>query len=434
MQDVAKIPSRFDTYKAGIRAEDERKRLAEAESKRIRDEAMEARRKQSFFNYLFGSPETAAEGRAEYKAVTEQDTARQAAAPTPALGQRTTPAVTAAKNAAAAAMPAPERERLAASNRTLLNKAEVAARAPVAAAPTTKENVDRGTKAGPGGLPQLKSMQAATTEGLAGLKAQVEDINKSRTAAANAAVERAKAQEAELGEYGVEEGKRLKAREKSLEGAEDKNFNMALIEAGLAMMSGTSANAFENIGKGALVGTKAYTTGVERIQNRKEKLDDAVIALENAKRSDKRVSQERMDRLQANVDNAATANAEALYTYGKDALGMTREDAQFAVQTHLQQQQINAQVASANRTPAEIQLIERIAAEKKIPFSEAMALVAGTKRAPIDTEKLRGEWLDTMKRQQINTDYPNVKTFEDYVTVMGGGGGSDSLFKVRPKP
>jgi hypothetical protein len=301
--------------------------------------------------------------------------------------------------------------------------------------PTTKENVDRETNAGPGGLPQLKGMQATTTGGLADLKAQVESINKSRTDAANAAVERAKAQEAELGEFGTEQAKRLKAREEGLKGAEDKNFNMALIEAGLAMMSGTSANAFENIGKGALVGTKAYTAGVERIQNRKEKLDEAVIALENAKRSDKRVSQERMDRLEANVDNAATANAEALYTYGKDALGMTRDDAKFAVQTHLQQQQINAQVASANRPSSEMQLIERVMAEKKIPFSEAMALVAGTKRAPIDTEKLRGEWLDPMKRAQINADYPNVKTFEDYALVMGGGGGgSDSLFKVRPKP
>jgi formylmethanofuran dehydrogenase subunit E len=145
-----------------------------------------------------------------------------------------------------------------------------------------------------------------------------------------------------MGEFGVEQAKRLKAREEGLKGAEDKNFNMALIEAGLAMMSGTSANAFENIGKGALVGTKAYTAGVERIQNRKEKLDEAVAALENAKRSDKRVSQERMDRLQANVDNAATANAEALYNYGSKALDMTREDAKFAVQTHLQQQQIAA--------------------------------------------------------------------------------------------
>jgi hypothetical protein len=366
MQDVAEIPSRFDTYKAGIRAEDERKRLAEAESKRIRDELMEARRKQSFFNYMFGTPETAAEGRAEYKAISEQAAARQAAAPR-ALGQRITPEVAAAKAAAPVAAQTPaaaamqgggsgrraglEDPRLQASTVSAMTKA-----LEKPAAPTTKEKVDRETTAGPGGLPQLKGMQAATTEGLAGLKAQVEGINKSRTDAANAAVERAKAQEAELGEFGTEQAKRLKAQEEGLKGAEDKNFNMALIEAGLAMMSGTSANAFENIGKGALVGTKAYTAGVERIQNRKEKLDEAVVALENAKRSDKRVSQERMDRLQANVDNAATANAEALYQFGSKALDMSRDDARYATEVALKR----AQIAASNRKSFEERMVEQL--------------------------------------------------------------------------
>jgi hypothetical protein len=286
-------------------------------------------------------------------------------------------------------MPAPERERLAASNRTLLNKAEVAARAPATAAPTTKENVDRGTNAGPGGLPQLKGMQAATTEGLAGLKTQVEDINKARTEAAANRLERAEAQEAELGEFGTEQAKRLKAREEGLKGAEDKNFNMALIEAGLAMMSGTSANAFENIGKGALVGTKAYTTGIERIQNRKEKLDDAVIALENAKRSDKRVSQERMDRLEANVDNAATANAEALYQLGSKQLDMTRQDAQFATEIAVRQQQI----AASNRPSSEIQLIERIMEERKVPFTEAAKIASEMGAKPFDPRSVYAKYL-----------------------------------------
>lgn len=261
-----------------------------------------------------------------------------------------------------------------------------------AAAPVTEENVDRGTTAGHGGLPQLKGMQATTTGGLADLKAQVEDINKSRTDAANAAVERAKAQEAEMGEYGVEEGKRLKAREDALKGAEDKNFNMALIEAGLAMMSGTSANAFENIGKGALVGTKAYTTGVERIQNRKEKLDEAVVALENAKRSDKRVSQERMDRLQANVDNAATANAEALYNFGSKTLDMSRDDARYATDVALKQ----AQIAASNRPSSEMQLIERIMKEEKIPFAQAVkrASELGSKpAAPFNFKEAYADYL-----------------------------------------
>jgi hypothetical protein len=274
-------------------------------------------------------------------------------------------------------------------------------------------------------------MQAATTEGLAGLKTQVEAINKARTDAAEEGVQRVKKGQEEDGVFGVEREKRLKAQEEGLKGAEGKNFNMALIEAGLAMMSGTSANAFENIGKGALVGTAAYTKGMDKIGAKREKLDEAVANLEDLRRADRKVSRKELSDAEERRDNAAIENANAIYNYGKDALGMTRDDAKFAVQTHLQQQQINAQAAATNRTPAEIQLIERVAAEKKIPFSEAMALVAGTKRAPIDTEKLRGEWLDPMKRQQINTDYPNVKTFEDYVTVMGGAGGSGaSGFKV----
>jgi hypothetical protein len=412
MQDVAEIPSRFAAYKEGIRAEDERKRLAEAESKRIRDELMEARRKQSFFNYMFGTPETAAEGRAEYKAVSEQDAARQAAAPR-ALGQRITPEVAAAKAAApvvaqtpaAAVMSAPERERLAASNRAALNKAEVAARTPATVAPTTEENVDRETTAGPGGLPQLKGMQATTTGGLADLKAQVEGINKSRTDAATAAVERAKAQEAELGEFGTEQAKRLKAREEGLKGAEDKNFNMALIEAGLAMMSGTSANAFENIGKGALVGTKAYTAGVERIQSRKEKLDEAVAALENAKRSDKRVSQERMDRLQANVDNAAIANAEALYNFGSKALDMSRDDARFATEVALKQ----AQIAASNKKSFEERMVMALGKGDMVAGYKALKAMDAK---PAD---LMGEFNDYLKANPMMANAPQEEALAAYM-------------------
>ena len=196
-------------------------------------------------------------------------------------------------------------------------------------------------------LSGLSALQAQTAAGLAGLETQVGDINAARTAAAANQLERGKAQEAELGEFGTEQEKRLKAREEGLKGAEDKNFNMALIEAGLAMMSGTSANAFENIGKGALVGTKAYTTGIERIQNRKEKLDDAMTALENAKRSDKRVSQERMERLRANVDNAAVANADAIYKFGKDKLDMTRQDAEFITEMAMEQKKLDTSVKIA---------------------------------------------------------------------------------------
>ena len=189
--------------------------------------------------------------------------------------------------------------------------------------------------------------------------------------------------------------RRPSPQQDALEGAEDKNFNMALIEAGLAMMSGTSANAFENIGKGALVGTAAYTRGIERIQNRKEKLDEAVVALDNAKRSDKRVSQERMDRLEANVYNAATANAEALYNFGSKALDMSREDARHATEVALRQ----AQIAASNRPSGEMQMIERIMKEEKIPFAAAIKRateLSAKAPTPFDTKSAYAKYLSDL--------------------------------------
>ena len=439
MQDVAEIPSRFDTYKAGLRAEDERKRLAEAESKRIRDELMEARRKQSFFNYMFGTPETAAEGRAEYTAVSEQDAARQAAAPR-ALGQRITPEVAAAKatapvaaqNPAAAAMQGGgsgrraglEDPRLQASTVSAITKA-----LEKPAAPTTKENVDRGT--GPGAAP--------SAGGFAGLSALVSQREKQfrdeEQQAVNEEVaglgkERTALEEAkeEAKKYGAEQEEKYKKRGERLDKDEKQNFNMTLIDTGLAMAAGQSPSWVQNLAAGAQQGLKGYQTRLEKVNEGRDGLEEAMFRLQNI----------RSDKVSAAGDKLRELNrAETkVKSDGIRALSKISEGA-FNKQVDLKSKDIELAFrrwetnATANRTPAEIQLIERVMAEKKIPFSEAMAVVAGTKRAPVDTEKLRGEWFDPMKRSQINADYPNVKTFEDYVAVMGGAGGSGaSGFKV----
>jgi len=112
--------------------------------------------------------------------------------------------------------------------------------------------------------------------------------------------------QAALGVRGKEREESLRAQQGELKGKEDKNFNMALIEAGLAMMSGNSANAFENIGKGALVGTKAFKEGEEKLQARKDKLNEALYALEDARYSDKKVDAETLRGLKRDVANAKT--------------------------------------------------------------------------------------------------------------------------------
>jgi hypothetical protein len=144
-----------------------------------------------------------------------------------------------------------------------------------------------------------------------------------------------------MGPPGVEREKRQKAQEKALEGAEGKNFNMALIEAGLAIMAGNSANAFENIGKGAMVGTKAYTTGMERIQSRKEKLDESIAALDELRYSTAKVDKKELREREAAVNKAKQQTATAL-------AAVTGEEAKVAVDMYTNQLNRQATLAAAS--------------------------------------------------------------------------------------
>jgi hypothetical protein len=416
MQDVAEIPSRFDAYKADIRAEDERKRLAEAESKRIRDEAMEARRKQSFFNYMFGTPETAAEGRAEYRAVTEQANAPVAAQ---------TPAAAAMQGGGSGRRAGLEDPRLQASTVSAMTKA-----LEKPTAPTTKESVDRGT--GPGAAPSVG--------GFAGLSALVgqrekqfrdEEQQAVNEEVAGLAKERTALEEAkeEAKKYGAEQEEKYKKRGERLDKDEKQNFNMTLIDMGLAMAAGQSPDWVQNLAAGAQQGLKGYQTRLDKVNEGRDGLEEAMFRLQNIRSDTVSAAGDKLRELNRAETKVKSDGIRALSKISEGAFNKQVDLKSKDIELAFRRWETNA---TANRTPAEIQLIERVMAEKKIPFSEAMAVVAGTKRAPVDTEKLRGEWFDPMKRSQINADYPNVKTFEDYVTVMGGGGGggSSSAFKV----
>jgi hypothetical protein len=79
---------------------------------------------------------------------------------------------------------------------------------------------------------------------------------------------------------------RISAREASLKGEEDKAPWMALMQAGLATMSGTSPNAFANIGEGASKGLSAYGESKKAIAGRMDKLDELRGRMEEAQRTE----------------------------------------------------------------------------------------------------------------------------------------------------
>ncbi len=79
---------------------------------------------------------------------------------------------------------------------------------------------------------------------------------------------------------------RISAREASLKGEEDKAPWMALMQAGLATMAGTSPNALTNIGEGASKGLAAYGESKKAIAGRMDKLDELRGRMEEAQRAE----------------------------------------------------------------------------------------------------------------------------------------------------
>lgn len=204
---------------------------------------------------------------------------------------------------------------------------------------------DRGTSttSAPGAAPagiaallpkSLQDMQAKYRSEVEAAGKAGEQIEADRLAAI-------KRDQEEMGDPFKKREERLKLQEDALKGAEDKNLNMALIEAGLAIMAGNSANAFENIGKGAMVGTKAYTTGMNRIQERKDKLDEAVIALDELRYGEKKASKKELRDAEAAVNKAKQQTAAAL-------AAVTGEDMKMSVDLYTKQLDRQATLAAAN--------------------------------------------------------------------------------------
>src|SRR5512137_1032503 len=79
---------------------------------------------------------------------------------------------------------------------------------------------------------------------------------------------------------------RIGEREARLKEDEDRSPWMALMQAGLATMSGTSPNALSNIGAGATKGLESYGEAKKNLTARADKLDDLRSKIEDAQRAE----------------------------------------------------------------------------------------------------------------------------------------------------
>jgi len=81
---------------------------------------------------------------------------------------------------------------------------------------------------------------------------------------------------------------RLQKEEAEAATDKDKALGMAIFQAGLGMMSGTSQYAFENIGKGALAGLENYQSALKDLKKAQRERDKAFADIEAARLAEKR--------------------------------------------------------------------------------------------------------------------------------------------------
>lgn len=241
---------------------------------------------------------------------------------------------------------------------------------------------------------------------------------------------------------------RLQKEEAEAATDKDKALGMAIFQAGLGMMSGTSQYAFENIGKGALAGLDNYQAALKDLKKAQRERDKAFADIEAARLAEKRGDIKAHTELQAkgiealgaaknrtvegiakifDVDTRTATgifetslkdkaqNERTMYTTGAEIGKQRMADA-----AALQRTQIQASAPSPE---------ERILSNDKL-FKKKMDLLTAATGMRGDTA-IRETWA---KSPYLQAQFPNV---DDYVRMMSGTTGSGGEFKVlgsRPAP
>jgi hypothetical protein len=146
------------------------------------------------------------------------------------------------------------------------------------------------------------------------------------------------------GEYGKDREAKLKGKEERIAKEEGQSGGLALLEAGLAMMSGTSPHAFANIGQGAMAGTAAYRKSMEKITDARDKLDDAYGRLEDVRFNQKSMDSKELREAKLGIDKAANAGLRSLTDFAMKEFDIGRDEAKtmFGGAVNLEQSRIAA--------------------------------------------------------------------------------------------
>lgn len=229
-------------------------------------------------------------------------------------------------------------------------------------------------------------------------------------------------------------GERIGQREAKLKDYESTNQNLALINAGLAVMS-TPGGLATALGKGARVGTEQYAAGLDKIRAAQERIEDAKDSLDTLRLNRADMNKKDIRSLEADVDRAQvdakklgieglTLAYDLRYKQASELFKGTLEQAKtvYAGEIDLRGRKIAADAAlAAARTSAGAQrgLFEALgSAAPDSPLRKGYELSKQEGQIP----RLYGEYTklasDPINGAAFEQKYP---TFEAYIAAMGGG-------------
>ncbi len=143
--------------------------------------------------------------------------------------------------------------------------------------------------------------------------------------------------QAEEGDIYKGRSDRIAAREAALGKQGEENKGMAILNAGLAIMSSRGPLG-EAIGKGARVGTEQYASGIEKLRIAQERLEDAKDRTEELRLNRSDMNRRDIRQLERERDQSVLQGQQALFGFAKDMYGLDRETAGKMFSSYMQGQ------------------------------------------------------------------------------------------------
>ena len=270
-------------------------------------------------------------------------------------------------------------------------------------------------------------------------ESQIRAAGLAETKAAQEYKELREKQMQEAGLAGIDQERRLKAREEKLAKTEGDLSGMALLKAGMAIMSGSSPFALQNIGSGAQVGIEEYTKGREKIDAARERLDDAFDRLEQVRRGELVMNQKEQAQLQRDVNKTIAQTEKDVLAGAREAYGWRKADTLAAFNAYVADRRTAAELTSRERLGlAQIAAHERTAAANSplnlytqlglakpdSPLRQGFELSKEADKFPMLYKLYTSSVADPLKGGEFMARYPTFEAYlEGYQVGKGGPGG-----------